>query len=234
MAATELGLTSYKPLADQGQLPYPIVMALSDAYLNQVKNLPQILQAIRQAQPPDRFTHKFLESLDFKSTNDRGIIGVLKALGFIDESGTPKQPYFDYMDDERHKAVLAEGIRMGYGDLFKLNNKANEQDAKWVKNKLKMLTQGSKSDVVLARMAPTFVALCKEADFSVPAIAPKEVKVETPAESPTPALPAQEQPQGHAKQHRFALAYNIHIELPAVRDQAVYDAIFKSLRENLL
>lgn len=209
-------------------------MALADAYLNQVKNLPQILQAIRQAQPPERFTHKFLESLDFKSTNDRGIIGVSKALGFIDESGTPKQPYFDYMDDERHKAVLAEAIRRAYADLFKLNKEANEKDAAWVKNKLKILSQGTKSDVVIAKMTTTFIALCKEADFSTPAITTKEVKAETPVETPALATASQEQSQAHAKQHRFALAYNIHIELPAVRDQAVYDAIFKSLRENLL
>ena len=209
-------------------------MALADAYLTQVKNLPQILEAIRQAQPPDRFTNKFLMGLDFKSTNDRPVMGVLKALGFTDESGVPKQPYFDYMDDERHKAILGDSIRQAYADLFKLNNKANEKDAAWVKNKLKMLTQGAKSDVVLARMAATFVALCKEADFSAPAITPKEPKEEPSGDSPAPALPAQEQSAGHVKQHRFALAYNIHIELPAVRDQAVYDAIFKSLRENLL
>lgn len=209
-------------------------MALSNAYLSQVKNLSAILQAIRQAQPPERFTHKFLEGLDFKSTNDRGIIGVLKALGFTDESGAPKQPYFDYLDDERHKAVLAEGIRRAYADLFKLNNKANERDAAWVKNKLKMLTQGTKSETVLTKMTMTFVALCKEADFSAPAITPKEAKGEGAVEPPAPVSSSSEQAQGHAEQHRFALAYNIHIELPPVRDQAVYDAIFKSLRENLL
>jgi len=209
-------------------------MALADAYLTQVKNLPQIFQAIRQAQPPERFTYKFLDGLDFKSTNDRPIIGVLKALGFVDESGVPKQPYFDYMDDERHKTVLADGIRRAYADLFKLNNKADEKDAAWVKNKLKILAQGAKSDVVLGRMAATFVALCKEADFSAPAIAPKETKVEVPNDSPVTMPPNPDQSQAHSKQHRFALAYNIHIELPAVRDQTVYDAIFKSLRENLL
>lgn len=210
-------------------------MAISDAYLNQVKNLPQILGAIRQAQPPERFTHKFLEGLDFKSTNDRGIIGVMKALGFTDESGIPKQPYFDYMDDERHKLVLGEGVRRAYADLFKLNNKANEKDVAWVKNKLKMLTQGTKSDVVISRMAATFIALCKEADFSGPTIIPKEVKQVEPASEPPVAAPhVEEEPHVHSKPHRFALAYNIHIELPAVRDQAVYDAIFKSLRENLL
>ncbi len=210
-------------------------MALSDAYLISTKNLPEILKAIRQAQPPERFTNKFLEGLDFKSTNDRAIIGVLKALGFLDESGTPKQPYFDYMDDERHKSVLAEGIRRAYADLFKLNKDANEKDAAWVKNKLKMLTQGTKSDTMMAKMKPTFLSLCKEADFSSSvATASKETKAETPNESQPSAPLPQEQPNGRGKQHRFGLAYNIHIELPAVRDQAVYDAIFKSLRENLL
>lgn len=209
-------------------------MALSNAYLLQVKNLAEILQAIRQAQAPDRFTHKFLEGLGFKSTNDRGIIGVLKALGFTDESGNPKQPYFDYLDDDRHKTVLAEAIRRAYADLFKLNNKANEMDVAWVKNKLKTLTQGAKSDAVLPKMAATFVALCKQGDFSAPSITSKEAKPDLQSEPPGPVPPTAEQLQGHAKQHRFALAYNIHIELPAVRDQAVYDAIFKSLRENLL
>ena len=207
-------------------------MALSNAYLNQVKNLSQILQAMRQAQPPERFSHKFLEGLDFKSTNDRGIISVLKALGFIDESGVPKQPYFDYMDDERHRIVLAEGIRRAYADLFKLNNKANDKDSAWVKNKLKMLTQGAKGEAVLTKMTATFVALCKEADFSTPAAAVGEKDQDQIEPRVSPAMPSQ--PTDHAKAHRFALAYNIHIELPPVRDQAVYDAIFKSLRENLL
>src|ERR1017187_4022692 len=176
-------------------------MALSDAYLNQVKNLSQILQAIRQAQPPERFSHKFLAGLDFKSTNDRGIIGVLKAFGFIDESGAPKQPYFDYLDDEQHKVVLAEGIRQAYADLFKLNNKADEKDPAWVKNKLRTLTQGSKSEPVLSRMTATFIALCKEADFTTAAIAAKEVKAETSLETPPPILPVRETSQDHMKQH---------------------------------
>jgi len=208
-------------------------MALSNAYLNQVKNLSQILQAMRQAQPPERFSHKFLEGLDFKSTNDRGIISVLKALGFIDESGVPKQPYFDYMDDERHRVVLADGVRRAYADLFKLNNKANEKDAAWVKNKLKMLTQGTKGEAVLTKMTATFVALCKEADFSGPIVAAGDRDQESTESQDSAAVPPY-QSTDHAKTHRFALAYNIHIELPPVRDQAVYDAIFKSLRENLL
>jgi hypothetical protein len=46
----------------------------------QAGNLGEILAAIRNAQAPERFTHKFLSDLGFRSTNDRPIIGMLKAL----------------------------------------------------------------------------------------------------------------------------------------------------------
>ena len=211
-------------------------MALSNAYLFQVKNLPQILRAIREAQAPERFTYGFLEALGFKSTNDRGIIGVLKALGFIDESGNPKQPYFDYLDEERHEQVLADGIRRAYADLFKLNNKADEKDTAWVKNKLKTLTQGSKGDAVLNKMAATFTALSKEADFTAPAIAEKEDAVATKStEEDSPSKTEDAESERSARRREpIGLSYNINIELPAVRDQLVYDAIFKALRDNLL
>ena len=209
-------------------------MGVANAYLTQVKNLNQILAAVREAQAPERFTHKFFVDLGFKSTNDRLIITVFKALGFIDEFGVPRQRYFDYLDDEKYKQVLADGIREAYTDLFKVNNKAHERDQNWVKNKLKTLTQGSKSDGVLSKMAMTFVALCKVADFSS---SPPSVEKKTipPPQEELPIEADKAKTDHHVKGGRgFGLAYNINIELPAVRDQAVYDAIFKSLKDNLL
>jgi Family of unknown function (DUF5343) len=55
-------------------------MALPTSYLTTTKNLDAILTAIQGAQAPERFTQAFLESLEFKSTPDRLVIGVLKAL----------------------------------------------------------------------------------------------------------------------------------------------------------
>lgn len=207
-------------------------MAISNAYLVQVKNLSEILAAIRAAQAPERFTHKFLEALGFRSTSDRPIIGVLKALGFTDESGTPRQRYFDYLDEDSHKRVLADGIREAFADLFKVNNKANEMDQAWVKNKLKTLTQGTKGDAVLIKMATTFVALCKQADFAATSVAAK-ITPERSKEEPQPKTDP-ELAGAKAHKHGLGLAYNINIELPAVRDQAVYDAIFKALKDHLL
>ena len=58
-------------------------MALPRSYLTSSKNLQAIFEAIRTAQAPEKFTLRFLESLDFKSTSDRLVIGVLKAIGFL-------------------------------------------------------------------------------------------------------------------------------------------------------
>ena len=51
-------------------------MALPTSYLTSVKNLPAILAAIQQAKAPERFTQRFLESLEFKSNSDRLMIGL--------------------------------------------------------------------------------------------------------------------------------------------------------------
>jgi hypothetical protein len=69
-------------------------MALPTAYLTSVKNLPDILAAMRGAEAPAKFTQSFLETLGFTSKSDRLIINVLKAIGFLTAAGEPTDRYF--------------------------------------------------------------------------------------------------------------------------------------------
>lgn len=73
-------------------------MPLTNAYLMTTKNLEAFLNAIRAAKAPERFNNKFLTQLDFTSSNDRLFIGILKGLGFIDESGVPTKRYYAFLD----------------------------------------------------------------------------------------------------------------------------------------
>jgi len=196
--------------------------------LTTVKNLQGILNAIQSAQAPEKFTQAFLESLEFKSTPDRLIIGVLKSLRFLDDSGRPTERYFRFLDQTQAARVLAEGIRDAYQDLFKVNTKANELAKQDVVNKFKTLGQGQIGDAVLDKMAMTFTALVKLADFAgtSPAKAP-EPQRETLANQTPP--PRDLGPAGIG-----GLVYNIQLVLPESRDPAVYDAFFQSLRKHLL
>jgi hypothetical protein len=103
-----------------------------------------------------------------------------------------------------------------------------------VKSKLKTLTQGAKSPNVLRLMTLTFDALCKNADFSKTVTAPKQEKTISTEQAKTTLEASDPKKEKQERKHTFDLAYNIHIELPATRDRAIYDAIFCSLKEHLL
>ena len=128
-------------------------MSLTNSYLVSVKNFDAIMNSILAARAPERFTNKFLEDLGFKSSNDRLITGVLKGLGFLNETGEPTQRYYDFLDQTQSKKVLALGIQDAYGDLFALRRDAQNMSQEEVKNKLKTITQGQKGDKVIENMA---------------------------------------------------------------------------------
>ena len=211
-------------------------MSLTTAYLINASKLEQFLADLRSAQAPDKFTLKFLEDLGYKSTNDRLFIGLLKALGLIDESGAPTQRYFAFLDDTRWQEVLAEGVRDAYEDLFRLNKKAHSMSRTDIVGKLKSLTEGKKSENVIENMARTFLELAKLGDFSAPettsAVEPPPVALEPTSQS-THVLPdaPRAQPQGRLVD---GLCYRIELVLPPTRDKAIYDALFRSLKEHLL
>jgi len=214
-------------------------VAVQPVYLVAVKNLGPFLEALRHAQAPEKVGLKFVEDIGFKSTNDRLFIPLLKALKFVDDAGKPTARYHSFLDDNEWKSVLADGIRDAFPDLFRVNKNAHTLSREQLTGKLKSLGEGKLSPAVLSNTTKTFVELVKLADFSgapSPAAptAPTEGDGEgaEPQEKPHPA--ASEAPVQSAALAGPTLVYRIEIVLPAVRDQAVYDSIFKSAREHLL
>jgi hypothetical protein len=204
-------------------------MALPTAYLTSIKNLAAIFDSIKTAQAPEKFTVRFLESLEFKSTSDRLVIGVLKSLGFLGDDGRPTQRYFEFLDQTQSGAVLANAIREAYADLFAVNIHADRLTREEVKNKFKTLSQGQYSESVLDKMASTFTALVGLADFeAVATTAPPPPAIDVKTDEPP------NQPESPAAGLKIGgLVYNIQIVLPESRDVAVYDALFSSLRKHL-
>jgi hypothetical protein len=201
--------------------------------------LEEFFNAVRNAQAPERFTNTFLKDLEFTSSNDRLYIGVLKGLGFLDEGGAPRERYFAFLDPANSRIVLAEAIREAYSDLFAINRTANELSLDDVRGKFKTLTRGQKSENVIKWMANTFTALCALADWTLspsPPPPPPPPQPETP-ETPPASLPnpnpAITPPVPPMTGQPLQLHYNIQLILPEVRDPAVYDALFSSLRRHL-
>lgn len=220
-------------------------MALTASYLMTTKNLESFFAAIQTAKAPERFTNKFLNQLDFTSSNDRLYLGLLKGLGFTDESGVPTKRYYAFLDQSESGRILAEAIREAYEDLFAINKKAQDLSVDEVKNKLRTLTQGQKSDNVVGLMAATFKALASFADWTTPL---PDIKITGTAGTADPAAtsattlatakkpvvhPVPQSEAGNPGGKPLQLRYDIHIHLPESRDPAVFDAIFDALRKHL-
>ena len=211
-------------------------MALTQSYLVTTKNLSAVINSVVSAKAPERFTNKFLENLNFKSTNDRLYVGVFKALGLLDENGVPTSRYYEFIDQTQTGKVLAIGIEEAYEDLFNLRKDAQNLTIDEVKNKLKTLTQGQKSDNVLNMMASTFKALCDLADWSET----RTTIVKTTDDTTEKEKTLKDTPQKDyrlqtiaGKENEIGLHYNIQIHLPETTNMAVYDAIFQSLKKHL-
>lgn len=206
-------------------------MGLTNSYLNTTKNFDKIMNSILNAKAPERFTNKFLEDLGFKSSNDRLFIGVLKSIGMLDENSQPTQRYYDFLDQSQSKIVIKEGIEEAYEDLFNIRKDAQNMTNEEVKNKLKTLTQGQKSDKVIGCMAMTFKTLCDYADWT-------EVSAEEKQENVQPHYVENKNENNieniTRKETKMNLHYNIQIHLPETTNMAVYDAIFQSLKQHLL
>lgn len=198
------------------------------------------MNSILGARAPERFTNKFLEDLGYKSSNDRLILGVLKSLGLLNDTGEPTQRYYDFLDQTQSKKVIATGIQEAYEDLFNLKRDAQNMSQEEVKNKLKTLTQGSKGDKVIDSMARTFKTLCDYADWS-------EIPINSQVNSTSasknndisekPDYVVQNSPKSVESKpisNQLGLHYNIQIHLPETTNMAVYDAIFQSIKKHLM
>ena len=206
-------------------------MALPDSYTIKIGAIPAYFDAMKGAEAPDRFSIRFLEDLEFTSSNDRLIIGILKELGFLNADGVPQERYYEFLDKSQSSQVIAAGIREAYADLFAINKEAHKLDVEGAFNKLRTLYKGSKKDTVIRNIAKTFVALCDVADFAKPRVGTGKKPEQTKNERKEPTEPRKSPEDGRVNVD--SLQYHINIVLPDTRDQSVYDAIFKSLRDHL-
>src|SRR5579862_181168 len=170
---------------------------ISSRYMTSTKNLHAIMQKIIDGTAPSKFTVAHLKGLGFKSSNDQGIIPVLKDLKFLSADGAPTQRYHDYRDASKSKAVMAEALREAYNDLFHLTEKHTDSDRAAIKGKFK--STHNVSDQIANLQTATFYSLLKLADLNaakptsglLEKVAKKSEKADEP---PPPPLPPKDLP----------------------------------------
>ena len=216
-------------------------MGVPESNINNTGSLSRFLGKIKTAGVPERVTFEFLKSLGFKSSNDRPIIPIMKAIGFLDGNGSPTDRYKSYRSNDGGR-VLATALREAYSDIFLAHEQAQDLELDELKGII--ASKSTKGEATVLRIAKTFQTLAKAANFtegetSVSNTNGAEDDTDTNADADvgtTAASPgdAQSVPRISVPGRQPTFHYNIEIHLPTTTDITVYNAIFKSLRENLL
>ena len=189
-------------------------------------NIRKYFERIRQAKTPDdKFSPDFIRStLNFKSSNDQRLINVLKSMQFIDDSNHPLQLYRNFRSETTFPSIsIAEGLKNAYPSLYARNEKIHERNEDEIKGHVMAIT-GEKGDASTVRLiTQSFVTLSKLSNF-------QQKKKSALSEDEKQNLPAIISSPNTGK---FNLTHTIVLNLPTTTTKEVYDAIFKSLKENL-
>ncbi len=138
-------------------------MALPKTYTQAPGRIPDFFDRIRDGQAPDQFTQQTLKDWGFATSNDRALLPLLKAIGFLSPDGKPTTLYHDYRDHSASMAVLGRALKDAYKDIFLIKEFPTNGDKAAIKGKFK--SYHNVSDHVAGLMMKTFYGLLQLADL---------------------------------------------------------------------
>lgn len=197
-------------------------------YTQNTGSLTGLIKAIGRHGVPAKFTVKELPIWGYKSSNDRSVVSVLKALGFLDGGGVPTDLWKEARTHPEN--ATARGVRQCYADLFQTFPDANRKDSESLTNYFKAKT--TVGDAVVKQIIGTFKALVAIANFddeannSIQAAEPSTVADRT-AQHHMPLA-------GVVPSSGMTVNLNIELALPVDASGEVYDKFFAAMKKYLI
>jgi hypothetical protein len=205
---------------------------MAPPFMNAHGLVTKIFDKIIEASQPERFTLDYLKTkLGFDSGSSRPVIPLLKKLGFIGSDGAPTALYGKFRNPEERGKAMATGLRTAYKELYDRNEYCHDLPKEKFKNLIVEMTGFEAGDATVNAIVGTFFNLKAYAKFDAEGAAKPasgEVSILQKNDPPPPLASATTQNTG------LNLSYTINLNLPETADVEVFNAIFRSLKENLL
>ncbi|MFZ1497732.1 MAG: DUF5343 domain-containing protein [Saprospiraceae bacterium] len=210
-------------------------MAIEIQYLSVPGSIVKILEKIKEAQTPETFSQDFLKTkLGFNGGNYMTFISWAKKTGLLTPEGSPTQLYRQFRNPTTSAISIAQALKIGYAELYSRNEYCHDLDKKAFKGLVMEATGDSHDSKKVENIVSTFFNVKTLADFDTIMSSTNSEKQTTPKTEPN----IQEQSTTHNDNQKgrikLGLNYTINLVLPKTDDPAIYNAIFKSLKDNLL
>ena len=202
-------------------------------YVTAPGNVTKALQGIASASTPERITQDFVkEVLKIPGGSGDQMASYIKKIGLANSDGSPTDRYRKFRNEATRGKAAADILRHGYAALYKRNEYMHELSEAKLKGLIIEETGSGDDSSVIRNTANCIKNIKAFADFSTVESYEKDVgsPVVTSEKDGTSTIPLQQA----ATSMGLNLSYTINLNLPSTSDIAVVNAIFKSLKENLL
>ena len=193
------------------------------------------LEGIIESERPPNFNRDFMSTvLGVSGGAANPIVPIFKKVGLVSESGVPTDTYADFQTASGRANSALQALRQGFAEVFKRNQYAHKADREKVVDIIRQITGLPKSDPIIGYIYNTFNAFqvyAKEAVDSRQAVA------EVLDPDPNGFDPRTYQPirqNALSTSPELGISYHINIVLPETSNIDVLNAIFRSLKDNLL
>lgn len=197
-------------------------------YITAPGNIEKALNGIKSAETPERVTQDYVKTiLKIKGGSGNQVASYLKKIGFVNSDGTPAPIYSRFRNPTSSGAAALDALKHGYAPLYKRNEFMHKLDDKELKGLIIEETGEREDGAVPGLILSSINALRKYAKDTSSKIEESETKKKKPS---TDTRDDGRSTGGIG----LNLSYTVNLNLPATTDIAVFNAIFKSLKENLL
>jgi hypothetical protein len=200
-------------------------------YVTAPGNVEKAFLGIKAAATPAQAGQDFVKSiLKIPGGSGNQVAAFLKKIGFVRADGTPSDIYKRFRNPTTSGTAMMEALRIGYPALFQRNETWYTLGDEELRGLIVEETGQAHDSSVVSLALATIKGMKKFADLKAASkvtVIPHEEHRDPPPH--VPQLPPQ-LPQGMG----LNLGYTINLNLPATSDIAVFNAIFKSLKEHLL
>jgi hypothetical protein len=200
-------------------------------YLTASGTLKRILDRVVELAKPDKFNYDFLENVvKITGGSARACIPILKKMEFLNSDNSPTELYSRFRTESGRPQAAYAGLKNAFPEIFKRSDYAYSVEEAKLRDIILEITGLKANDTVAQAIKGTFNVIKSyiSGGFnpSADGAEPAQVEMQPTSEASGSGLSTGDR--------QIGIAYNINIVLPETSDLSVLNAIFRSLRENLL
>jgi Family of unknown function (DUF5343) len=204
-------------------------------YVSTAGNIEKALQAIKAAATPPSVSQDFVKTiLQISGGSGNQMTSYLRKVGFVNEDGSPSDIYKKFRNSATEGSAAAAALKVGYKPLYARNEYMHQLTDEKLRGLIIEETGWGNDAATVTQTVYCIKQLKKFANWDASPTEVKSPQAPQPDALPYPSLPKQIDPDAQPQQFRMQLGYTINLNLPATSDIAVFNAIFTSLKENLL